>query len=199
VPKPHLVKDCAIDLRVGGRFNTVFSVKGAEMKNKGVRLEIVPDEKLVFTDFYTEGRAPSVDPFMTAIILFQDAPSGDTRYTATIRRTRASRMRIRAFSTAERLSQTSVLPTPDRWGAEGWDRLPRDQLDDVQAGGVWPVTTSRACPVSPYRDFQIANPFDMALQHVTALDRAHTSGRAGHDDIAGFQLEILRQHGNHFR
>ncbi|MCC5961620.1 MAG: SRPBCC family protein [Rhodobacteraceae bacterium] len=85
VPKPHRVTHCEIDLRVGGRFNTVFSVEGAEMKNEGVWLEIVPDEKLVFTDFDTEGWAPSEDSFMTAIILFEDAPGGGTRYTAIAR------------------------------------------------------------------------------------------------------------------
>ncbi len=85
VPKPHLVTACEIDLRVGGRFNTVFDVDGAEVKNEGVWLEILPDEKLVFTDAYSEGWAPSENPFMTAIILFEDAPNGGTRYTAIAR------------------------------------------------------------------------------------------------------------------
>ncbi|MDD7970821.1 SRPBCC family protein [Roseinatronobacter alkalisoli] len=85
VPHPHLVKDCEINLRIGGRFNTVFDVEGNEMKNEGVYLEIVPEEKLVFTDTYSEGWKPSENPFMTAIILLEDAPDGGTKYTAIAR------------------------------------------------------------------------------------------------------------------
>lgn len=85
VPKPHLVKSCEIDLRVGGRFNTVFEVNGSEMANQGVFLEIVSGEKLVFTDGYTEEWKPSENPFMTAILLLQDAGAGKTRYTAIAR------------------------------------------------------------------------------------------------------------------
>ncbi len=63
-----------IDLRVGGRFNTTFDVDGNVMDNKGVYLEVVPGEKLVFTDAYTEGWKPAPEPFMTAILLLSDAP-----------------------------------------------------------------------------------------------------------------------------
>lgn len=34
--------ECDLDLRVGGRFNTVFEVDGQRMDNKGVFLEIEP-------------------------------------------------------------------------------------------------------------------------------------------------------------
>lgn len=85
VPRPHAVTGCEIDLRVGGRFNTVFEVDGAEMRNEGVYLEIDPGRKLVFTDAYAEGWKPAPDPFMTAIILFEDAGPGSTRYTAIAR------------------------------------------------------------------------------------------------------------------
>ncbi len=85
VPRPHRVTECEIDLRVGGRFNTTFEVDGAEMKNEGVYLEIVPGEKLVFTDSYSEGWKPSADPFLTAMLLLADAENGATRYTAIAR------------------------------------------------------------------------------------------------------------------
>ena len=85
VPKPHKVTDCEIDLRVGGRFNTVFEVEGNRMENKGVWLEVVDQEKLVFTDAYAEGWKPAPDPFMTAIVLFEDAGNGQTTYTAIAR------------------------------------------------------------------------------------------------------------------
>lgn len=85
VPRPHKVTACDIDLRVGGRFNTTFEVEGNEMANEGVFLEVVPQEKLVFTDAYTEGWKPAPDPFMTALLLLEDADEGGTKYTAIAR------------------------------------------------------------------------------------------------------------------
>jgi uncharacterized protein YndB with AHSA1/START domain len=85
VPKPHGIEKCEIDLRVGGRFNTTMNVNGTLMENKGVYLEIEDGVKLVFTDTYTEGWKPAPDPFMTAIIEFEDDGSGGTTYTATAR------------------------------------------------------------------------------------------------------------------
>lgn len=85
IPAPHRVTAVDIDLRVGGRFNTTFDVDGTVMNNTGVYLEVVAQEKLVFTDTYTEGWKPAPDPFMTAILLFTDAPGGGTTYTAIAR------------------------------------------------------------------------------------------------------------------
>lgn len=85
VPRPHKVTAVDINLRVGGRFNTTFDVEGNEMQNHGVFLELIPDEKLVFTDTYTEGWKPAPDPFMTAILLLSDTPEGGTEYTAIAR------------------------------------------------------------------------------------------------------------------
>jgi len=85
VPSPHRVTAVDLDLRVGGRFNTTFDVDGNIMANHGVYLEVVPQEKLVFTDAYAEGWKPAPDPFMTAILLFSDAPGGATTYTAIAR------------------------------------------------------------------------------------------------------------------
>lgn len=85
IPAPHKVTFVDIDLRVGGRFNTTFDVEGNVMDNKGVYLEVMPAEKLVFTDTYTEGWKPAPDPFLTAILLLADAPDGGTLYTAIAR------------------------------------------------------------------------------------------------------------------
>jgi uncharacterized protein YndB with AHSA1/START domain len=85
IPAPHRVTACDIDLRVGGRFNTTFEVDGTEMVNRGVYLDLVPREKLVFTDGYTEGWKPAAEPFMTAILLLADAGDGQTSYTAIAR------------------------------------------------------------------------------------------------------------------
>jgi uncharacterized protein YndB with AHSA1/START domain len=85
VPKPHKVTACSLDVRPGGRCNTTFDVDGNEMENNGVYLEVIPNEKLVFTDTYTEGWKPNPEPFMTAILTFEDIGNGRTRYTATAR------------------------------------------------------------------------------------------------------------------
>jgi uncharacterized protein YndB with AHSA1/START domain len=98
VPKPHRVTDCRLDVRVGGAFDTTFDVDGTVMENRGVYLLVIPNEKLVFTDGYTEGWKPNPDPFMTAIITFEDAGDGRTRYTAVARhRTRDAASQHRAM------------------------------------------------------------------------------------------------------
>jgi uncharacterized protein YndB with AHSA1/START domain len=85
VPKPHKVTACDLDVRVGGHCNTTFDVDGNEMQNNGVYLEIVPNEKIVFTDAYTAGWKPAPEPFMTAILTFEDIGNGRTKYTAIAR------------------------------------------------------------------------------------------------------------------
>ena len=76
VPKPHRVTACTLDVRPGGACNTTFDVDGMVMENTGVYLEVVPQEKLVFTDTYSVGWKPAPEPFMTAIITFQDLGDG---------------------------------------------------------------------------------------------------------------------------
>ena len=85
VPKPHRVTACELDVRVGGKCNTTFEVDGNLMDNHGVYLEVIPNEKLVFTDAYTEGWKPNPEPFMTAILTFEDLGPNRTRYTAVAR------------------------------------------------------------------------------------------------------------------
>jgi uncharacterized protein YndB with AHSA1/START domain len=85
VPKPHKVTACELDVRVGGACNTTFDVDGNLMENKGVYLEVVENEKLVFTDAYSTGWKPAAEPFMTAIVTFEDIGGGRTRYTAVAR------------------------------------------------------------------------------------------------------------------
>ena len=85
VPKPHKVTACSLDVRPGGACNTTFDVDGMIMENNGVYLEVVPNEKLVFTDTYTAGWKPNPEPFMTAILTFEDLGNGKTRYTAVAR------------------------------------------------------------------------------------------------------------------
>jgi uncharacterized protein YndB with AHSA1/START domain len=56
---------------------------GEEMPMRGVYLDVVPDERLVFTDAYTEAWLPSEKPFMTATIALADE-GGGTRYAARV-------------------------------------------------------------------------------------------------------------------
>ena len=85
VPKPHRVTACVLDVRPGGKCNTTFDVDGTVMENNGVYLEVVPNEKLVFTDTYTEGWKLNSESFMTVILTFEDIGGGRTRYTAVAR------------------------------------------------------------------------------------------------------------------
>lgn len=105
IPAPHKVTAVDIDLRVGGRFNTVFDVEGNVMNNEGVYLEVVTGEKLVFTDAYTEGWKPAPEPFMTAILQLSDTPNGGTTYTA-----------IARHRTAETRKQHEDMGFFDGWG-----------------------------------------------------------------------------------
>jgi uncharacterized protein YndB with AHSA1/START domain len=76
---------CELDARPGGACNTTFDVDGNTAENKGVYLEVVPNEKLVFTDAYTVGWKPAPEPFMTAIVTFEEIGNNRTRYTAMAR------------------------------------------------------------------------------------------------------------------
>jgi hypothetical protein len=154
-PEPHLVKDCEINLRVGGRFNTVFEGDGTERKNEGVYLEIDLGRKLVFTDGYSEGWKPSADPFMTAIILFEDAGEGSTRYTAIARHRSpepVKAMRIWAFSTAGARLSTSLPIMP---GASGADTIVSPPIRERNAHvTVWNSTAGQGSGrlLSVYRE-----------------------------------------------
>lgn len=77
-PAPWTVADCEIDLRPGGIFRTVMrSPEGKQC----CYLEVVPNERLVWTDALLPGYRPAENPFMTAIITLESQGKG-TRYTA---------------------------------------------------------------------------------------------------------------------
>jgi uncharacterized protein YndB with AHSA1/START domain len=83
-PKPWTTPVAELDLRPGG-FNriTMRSPEGQDMPNEGVFLEVVPNEKLVFTDAFKPDWVPA-GPFMVVIVTF-DEEGGKTRYTARAR------------------------------------------------------------------------------------------------------------------
>jgi uncharacterized protein YndB with AHSA1/START domain len=84
-PLPWTTPHAELDVRPGGANLIVMrGPDGKEFPNRGVYLEIVPNERLVVTDAYTNAWATSEKPFMTAILTFEDE-DGKTRYTARVR------------------------------------------------------------------------------------------------------------------
>lgn len=87
-PLPWTTPGAALDVRPGGQSLIVMrDPEGNDHPGHGVYLEVVENEKLVFTDAFTAAWEPSEKPFMLAIITFEDA-DGDpqrTRYAARVR------------------------------------------------------------------------------------------------------------------
>jgi uncharacterized protein YndB with AHSA1/START domain len=84
-PLPYTTPHAELDVRPGGaNFIVMKSPDGQEMPNRGTYLEVVPNEKIVFTDAYVGDWMPSPKPFMTVILTFEDE-AGKTRYTARVR------------------------------------------------------------------------------------------------------------------
>jgi uncharacterized protein YndB with AHSA1/START domain len=89
-PLPYTTPHAELDVRTGGaNYIVMRSPEGEDMPMRGVYLEVVENEKIVFTDAYTEAWQPSEKPFFTGIITFADegGPNGKvmTRYIARAR------------------------------------------------------------------------------------------------------------------
>lgn len=91
-PAPWKTVECEIDLRPGGLFRTVMeSPEGEQFPNLGCYLEIVPNERLVWTNAMTPGFRPVPDPAAcpgvsfpyTGVISLASEGAG-TRYTALV-------------------------------------------------------------------------------------------------------------------
>lgn len=86
-PKPVEVVEIEMDLRPGGRFNSVMRMDGKTFPGMpGCYLEVVPEERLTFTDMLHEGFRPALTPGLgfTAIVSFADHADG-TEYTVLAR------------------------------------------------------------------------------------------------------------------
>lgn len=84
-PKPWTTEVRAFDLRPGGAFYTFMSgPDGGTSDTPGSFLEIVPEERIVFTSLLVEDWRPGTPwlPF-TAIVTLKDEGQG-TRYVATV-------------------------------------------------------------------------------------------------------------------
>jgi len=90
-PVPWQTVDCEIDLRPGGIFRTVMrGPEGQEFDNRGCYLEIVANEKLVWTGALGPGYRPrpatttdAASFLMSAVITLESVGAG-TRYTALV-------------------------------------------------------------------------------------------------------------------
>lgn len=81
-PLPYTTPVAELDVRPGGAsFFVMRAPDGTDLPNRGVFLEVVENERLVFTDAYTCAWEPAEKPFMTVIVTFEDE-GGKTRYTA---------------------------------------------------------------------------------------------------------------------
>ena len=118
-PLPWTISSAELDVRPGGSCMFVMrDPDGNDYPNPGVYLEVVENERLVTTDAYTRAWEPSEKPFMTAILTFEDAGGGKTKYTA----------RARHWTEADREAH-------EKMGFhEGWGQC-ADQLAELLAKG----------------------------------------------------------------
>jgi uncharacterized protein YndB with AHSA1/START domain len=116
-PAPWTTPIAELDVRPGGASLVVMrGPEGKEFPNRGVYLEVVPNERLVFTDAYSMAWEPSQRPFMTVIVTFEEE-GGQTRYTA----------RVRHWTIEDRKAHE------DRGFHNGWGQC-ADQLTALVAG-----------------------------------------------------------------
>lgn len=104
-PTPWRVEIIEQDMRPGGRSAMIMrGPNGEESPQEGVYLEIVPEQRIVFTDAFAAGWQPQ-GPFIVGIMDFADEGTG-TRYTATAR-----------HWSAEAKAQHEAMGFVDGWGA----------------------------------------------------------------------------------
>lgn len=84
-PKPWTVAKAELDVRAGGKsFILMKGPEGQEFPNHGLFLEVVKNEKIVFTDAFVDTWIPSQRAFMVCTVTFADE-GGKTRYRAVAR------------------------------------------------------------------------------------------------------------------
>lgn len=116
-PLPWTVSAVENDVRAGGSTSiTMRNPQGEDFPNPGVFLEVIENERLAFTDAYTNAWEPAEKPFMTVILTFEDV-DGKTLYTA----------RVMHWTVADRQEH-------ERMGFyQGWGQC-TDQLADLVTG-----------------------------------------------------------------
>ena len=112
-PKPWTVEIIEQDMRPGGRAAMIMrGPNGEEAPQDGVYLDVVPLERIVFTDAFIKGWNPA-GPFMVGTLEFSEE-GGNTRYTGTAR-----------HWTAEAKEQHEQMGFADGWGKVA------EQLEEV--------------------------------------------------------------------
>ncbi len=82
-PRPWTTPSAELDVRAGGESKiTMRSPDGQDFPNSGLYLDVVKNERIVFTDAFHAGYRPAGKPFFVAEILLADAGPGKTRYIA---------------------------------------------------------------------------------------------------------------------
>lgn len=115
-PHPYTTPVVETDVRPGGSTLVIMrGPDGTEIPCPGVYLEVVKNQRLVFTDAFTEAWKPSEKPFMTVTLTFEDQ-GGKTRYTA-----RAAHWSVAAREAHEKMGFH-----------EGWSQV-AEQLAEVLA------------------------------------------------------------------
>jgi uncharacterized protein YndB with AHSA1/START domain len=120
-PKPWETPVAEVDLRPGGKFRTVMrGPDGEENDNQGCYLEVVPNERLVWTAALAPGFRPQPGPLpFTAIVELERTPSGGTKYRA-----------IAMHQDPEGRKMNDEMGFHDGWGAVF------DQLVELMKSGV---------------------------------------------------------------
>lgn len=85
-PAPYSTIHAELDVAPGGASLVIMADPDGKPlpPQRGVYLEVVRNERLVFTDAFVSAWEPAEQPFMTAIITLADEGEG-TRYTALVR------------------------------------------------------------------------------------------------------------------
>lgn len=118
-PEPFETVDCLIEPRVGGLFTTVMrGPEGEEITRRGVFLELVENERIIFTDALVDGFRPSGEVASFTGVFTMEAADGGTRVVA-----RALHASAEARARHEENGFLSA-----------WNRC-FDQLEAVVAGG----------------------------------------------------------------
>lgn len=118
-PVPVVTREAVIEPWAGGRFYSLMVMPdGLEMPNDGYFLEVVPLQRLVFTDLLTAGWAPVDNPGLGFTAEINFAPEGKgTRYTARAR-----------HRTPEQMKSHEDMGFHDGWGTVA------TQLEDFSKG-----------------------------------------------------------------
>ena len=116
-PAPWKTVEAETDLRPGGIFRTVMlSPEGEKFPNLGSYLEVIPNERLIWTAALKPGFRPQPTSVLgeilfTAVITFEKTATGGTKYTAHV-----------MHQTEEHRKQHEEMGFVAGWSAV-WDQL----------------------------------------------------------------------------